>query len=136
RQPLTAMAIPTNFEAAFDRLFPLAENTARAVVIDPVTAEKIAVETMARANARWDHVGAADDPTAWVLRTAMALADKSGPRPIAAEPPRRSPREQLERVLRRSNQLRTRRRAGIIALAALLVASAVTAAIALTSPSS
>jgi hypothetical protein len=71
-----------------------------------------------------------------VLRTAMALADKSGPKPVAAEPPRRSPKEQLERAERRANQLRTRRRAGVIALVAVLVGAAVTAAIALTSPSS
>ena len=129
------MPVPTNFEAAFDRLFPLAENTARAVVIDPVTAEKIAVETLARAKSRWDRVGSSGDPTAWVLRTAMALADRSGPKPVAPEPPRRSPREQLERVNRRAERLRARRRAGVIALVALLLGSAVTAAIALTSPS-
>jgi len=130
------VATPKNFEAAFDRLFPLAENTARAVVIDPGAAEKIAVETLARAKARWDRVGAADDPTAWVLRMAMALADKTGPKPVGAEPPRRSPKEQLERVQSRAERIRARRKVGVIALVALLVGAAVTAAIALTSPSS
>lgn len=131
------MQAPGNFETAFDRLFPLAENTAKAVVVDPTAAENIAVETLARACVRWDKVGAVGDPTAWVLRTAMALADKTGPKPVGElQAPRRSPHELLELVQRRAERLRTRRRAAIIATVAVLVAAAVTAAISLTSPSS
>jgi len=129
------VTVPANFEAAFDRLFALAENTARAVVIDPATAEKVAVETMARARSRWDRVGATGDPTAWVLRTAMALADKAGPKPVGSDEAVRSPKEQLELVQWRSDRLRTRRKAAVIALVAVLLGSAVIAAIALTSSS-
>ena len=129
------MPLPANFEAAFDRLFPLAENTARAVVIDPATAEKVAVETMARARSRWDRVGAMGDPTAWVLRVAMTLADKTGPKPVGPPMPPRSPRQQLDLVQKRADRLRARRRAAVVGLAAVLLGAAVTAAIALTSPS-
>lgn len=130
------MPAPTNFETAFDRLFPLAENTARAVVIDGATAEKVAIETLARARARWDRIGSAGDPTAWVLRTAMALADKEGPKPAApGDLPRHSPKQLLELVQRRAARLQARRKAAIIGLVVLLVGSAVTAAVALTSPS-
>lgn len=129
------MPLPANFEAAFDRLFPLAENTARAVVIDPATAEKVAVETMARARSRWDRVGATGDPTAWVLRVAMALADKEGPKPVGPAMPPRSPRQQLDLVRKRADRLRARRRAAAIGLEAVLLGAAVTAAVALTSSS-
>lgn len=130
------MPVPTNFEAAFDRLFPLAENTARAVVIDPATAEEVAVETLARARYRWDRVGEVGDPTAWVLRTAMALADKEGPKPARlGNASRRSPKQLLELVERRADRLRARRRAAIIGLVVVLIASAATAAAAVTSRS-
>src|SRR5258708_5599182 len=130
------MQVPRNFEGAFDRLFPLAENTARAVVIDPATAEKVAVETMARARLRWDRVGATSDPTAWVLRTAMALADRAGPKPVGPpETEKRSPHQLLETVKQRADRLRARRRFVTIGAVVVLVASAATAAISLRSQS-
>ena len=131
------MATPAYFEAAFDRLFPLAENTARAVVVDAGTAENVAIESLARALARWDHVGALGDPTAWVLRTAMALADKQGPqRVVDLQVQHRSPHELLELVQRRGGQLKSRRRVAIIGAVAVLVGSGMAAALSLTSSSS
>lgn len=129
------MAIPLDFEAAFDRLFPLAENTIRAVVIDPVTSQRLAVESLARTKVRWNRFGPDIDPTAWVLRTAMTLADSSGPKTARAVPPQHRD-ELLEEVRQRAAQLQSRRRRAALGLVALLVAAAVTTVIALTSSSS
>src|SRR5438105_6571364 len=90
---------------------------------------------MARARSRWDRVGATSDPTAWVLRMAMALADKEGPKPVGPAAPPRSPRQQLDVVQKRAQRLRAQRRAAVIALVAALLGSAVTAAVALSSSS-
>lgn len=63
-----------DFEAAFDELFPRAFRLARRIVGDPMVAEDIAAEALARAYARWPKVSQLPWRDGWVLRVAANLS--------------------------------------------------------------
>jgi RNA polymerase sigma factor (sigma-70 family) len=76
-----------DFEAAFDELFPRACRLARRIVGDPVVAEDIAAEALARAYARWPKVSQLPWREGWVLRVAANLSLDSVRRRPAPVPP-------------------------------------------------
>lgn len=63
-----------DFTAAFDDLFPRACRLARRIVGDPVVAEDVAAEALARAYARWAKISELPWRDGWVLRVASNLA--------------------------------------------------------------
>jgi RNA polymerase sigma-70 factor (sigma-E family) len=64
----------TEFEAAFDRLLWSAYRHARRLVGDPVLAEDLAAEALARTYAHWRRVRDYEYLDAWVLRVVTNLA--------------------------------------------------------------
>jgi RNA polymerase sigma factor (sigma-70 family) len=63
-----------DFEVAFDRLLGLAYRHARRLVGDPVLAEDLAAEALARTLARWPKIRSYEYLDAWVLRVVTNLA--------------------------------------------------------------
>lgn len=64
----------SDFDSAFDELYPRAWHLARRILGDSAAAEDVAAEAMARAYARWDKVGDLPHRDGWVLRVAANLA--------------------------------------------------------------
>lgn len=64
----------TSFGGAFDELYPLAVRLAARILGNQHEAEDVAAEALARACARWEHVGSLPYREAWVLRVASNLA--------------------------------------------------------------
>ena len=65
---------PTGFEEAFDSLFLRAFRIGRQILGDPVAAEDVAAETLARAFAHWRKIGHQPWREGWVVRVASNLA--------------------------------------------------------------
>lgn len=83
-------AAERSFDAAFDELFRRARGMAYRLLGDPVAAEDVAAETLARAYARWSKVAGLPHRDRWVLRVAANLAIDQArrrvPRTLPPEP--------------------------------------------------
>ncbi|MBI2704852.1 MAG: sigma-70 family RNA polymerase sigma factor [Actinobacteria bacterium] len=66
-------ATTDDFEDFFDHVFPRAVRVARRLIGDPIEAEDLAAEALARAYARWPSVRRHPSPDGWVLRATINL---------------------------------------------------------------
>jgi RNA polymerase sigma-70 factor (ECF subfamily) len=110
----------SSFEDAFDELFPRCYRLAFRLLGHVEAAEDVAAEALARAFARWSHVGDLGYRDAWVLRVTTNLAlDVLRCRPLEmADPTRRDAEADLDLglVLARALRSMPRRQRQVIVL--------------------
>jgi RNA polymerase sigma-70 factor (ECF subfamily) len=78
--PIPPHTRPTSFASFYQACYPRVFRTAYALLGSVSEAEHVAQETFTRALARWDRISRYDNPTAWLHRVCIRLADRESRR--------------------------------------------------------